>query len=128
MTHLWSCPVGHGENSWGLLGEAGLSAGKEVNYPKREGVIYSCSRLLCPKQKMDETGRTEFRGSGESRVDNVCLEPGSWVTLKKSSSRIRGSFLIQGSSAPALLAQALVQAIRELGMRVKGFTKETKTK
>lgn len=111
----------------GLLGEAGLSAGKEVDYPKREGVIYSCSRLLCPKQKMDETGRTEFRGSGESRVDDVCLEPGGWVTLMKSSSR-RGSFLIQGSSAPAFLAQALVQAIRELGMRVKGFTKGTKTK
>lgn len=39
-----------------------------------------------------------------------------------------GSPVMQGSSAPALLAPTLVQAIRELGMQVMGFTKETKTK
>lgn len=73
---------------------------------------------------MDETGRTEFR---ETRVNSVSLEPGGWVTLKKSSSRIRGSVLIQGSSAPALLAHTFVKAITGLGMTVKIFTKGKKT-
>lgn len=74
---------------------------------------------------MGETGRTEFRDSGESRVGSVSLEAGGRVTLKKSSSRIRGSVLIF-SSAPALLAQNLVQAIRELGMTVKEKTHKGK--
>lgn len=38
--------------------------------------MYCCRRILCPKQRKDESGRAEFRDSGERGVDSVCLEPG----------------------------------------------------
>lgn len=78
-----------------------------------------------PKREDGGNGRTEFRESGESRVDSVSLELGLGDP-KEEEQQDERLLYDPGKFSSCSSGTNLVQATRELGMTVKDFTMETK--